>query len=121
MTANIDLHPKRYDDLRDKVEVLLSAEIYSARLVPGQGFRGTLPLSLDIVSISMWETIDSAPDGGEMIWVFGGVDYLDAPFGVRTRIPDGSYWRWEAAHDHLKSIPTHWMPIVTPDPPATDK
>lgn len=120
MLDNIDLHPKRYDAVRDKIEILLSAEIYSARLVPGQGFKGTLPLSLDIVSVSSWETIDTAPENGEVVWVFGGVDYHDEPFGVRTKKADGGFWRYETSQQS-KSMPTHWMPFEVPDPPETDK
>ena len=61
-----------------------------------------------------WSTIDDCPSDGRMIWVFGGRHKKPA-----LRAADGSRWRHEAkTPDFAHTVPTHWMPEFTPEPPV---
>lgn len=58
--------------------------------------------------MSGWQPIETAPDTGEEVIVWGG--RYSHP---TVRQADGQWWRM-AQHDGMQSAPTHWMPL----PPA---
>lgn len=58
-----------------------------------------------------WLPIETAPDVGEKVWVFGGP--YEKPMLV---IPCGIQWR--LGKDVGKSVPTHWLRQMPPAPPS---
>jgi hypothetical protein len=61
------------------------------------------------VIAELWETIDTAPNSGQ-VWALGGRH--SSPSIVEA---DGTWWRLNKG---VKAIPTHWMPLQVPAVPA---
>lgn len=64
--------------------------------------------------MSEWQPIETCPNATskEVVWVWGPT--LEHP---QIRMPDGDFWRYELRNGD-SSVPTHWQPVVIPQPPV---
>ena len=67
--------------------------------------------------VTKWQPIETAPDDYKTIWVIGGMYEEPTMLGA-----DGSFWRYELRQNpNLKNWPTHWTPLIVPDPPKAEQ
>lgn len=76
--------------------------------------RADAIMALFLYSAQEWQTIDTCPDDGRMVWVFGGRHLVP-----EQRAADGAYFQWAKECTVIPMIPTHWHPMTIPQPPVT--
>lgn len=66
-----------------------------------------------------WRDIvdEPAPHDGSPVWVWNA---KQPDWGVQNKPSDGDWWSFESKNGSTWA-PTHWRPLVVPEPPQTSQ